>query len=278
MNGPIAQLVALTCHGNAALRQLGGRAPFFPHNSTCKFCDRITFIELQPRLLRTPALHSVASTPDEWFEHLARTGARGLRLLHQPRERSWVSDRMTAGLIGGGAVWTIAVRHERSTRYWKADWMVWNRQAPDQRIWRVGYRSTALRPGSPATGPELRHARREFVDALTRIHAFAEANDSAPFTDCFRRALASLVEPYPAHGYHTDLCPSGMLPADCRAILDAAQSAWVFGGMGSWNDLGFDGAAATTYDEVSRHLYAAMQDAICAAANAADENLPDARA
>jgi hypothetical protein len=278
MNGPIAQLVALTCHGNAALRHLGEGPPFFPNNSTCKFCDRVAFVELHPRLLRAPAQQSVASTPDEWFEHLARTGARGLRLLHQPRQRSWISDRMTAGLIGGGAVWTIAVRDDRSARYWEADWEVWNREAPDQRIWRAVYRSTAPRPGIPAAGPELQHARQQFVDALQRIHAFAEAHDTAPFTDCFRHALESLAEPYPAYGYHTDLCPIGVMPADCRAVLDAAQSAWVFGGMGSWNDLGFDGAAAVEYDEVSSRLYGAIQDAICAAASASDADRPDARA
>jgi hypothetical protein len=47
-------------------------------------------------------------------------------------------------------------------------------------------------------------------------------------------------------------------------MLDAAQSAWVFGGMGSWNDLGFAGAEQKEYERVSKHLYAALTDAICA--------------
>ena len=42
MNGPLAQIVALACHANAAFRE-GKAPPFFPQNSTCRFCDRVSF-------------------------------------------------------------------------------------------------------------------------------------------------------------------------------------------------------------------------------------------
>jgi hypothetical protein len=84
MNGTIAQLIALVCHANAALR--GTRLPpFFPANSTCKFCDRIAFTELKKPLFRAPQEQVVAPTPDAWFEHLRNTGAHGVRLLHGPQ-------------------------------------------------------------------------------------------------------------------------------------------------------------------------------------------------
>jgi len=35
-------------------------------------------------------------------------------------------------------------------------------------------------------------------------------------------------------------------------MLDAIRSAWVFGGMGSWNDLGFEGDAEREYEEVEK--------------------------
>jgi hypothetical protein len=57
-------------------------------------------------------------------------------------------------------------------------------------------------------------------------------------------------------------------------MLDAVQSASVFGEMGSWNDLGFDGDAQAKYEEVSARLYAALNDAICAAANESDAPPP----
>lgn len=47
MNGPIAQLVALTCHANALLRGQTNPPRFFPAHSTCNVCDRISFVEIK---------------------------------------------------------------------------------------------------------------------------------------------------------------------------------------------------------------------------------------
>ena len=62
----------------------------------------------------------------------------------------------------------------------------------------------------------------------------------------------------------------GTLPDSTLAILDAAQSGWVFGGMGSWNDMAFHGEVEKEYARVSERLYSAITDAICAAANETD--------
>ena len=268
MNGPIAQLVALACHGNGFLRR-GPGTPFFPDNSTCRFCDRVIFVERRRRWFAHDQETRVAESPDAWFAHLARTGARGLRLSHGVRGVPRISDRMSAGLIGGGAVWTIAARHDDAVRHWSADWEVWDRNAPEQRIWRVTYRRGSTDRPQPLEN-DVAHAHVKLAEALQRIHAFAAAHDCSPFTESFRRALDSLAAPYPLHGYHADLCPADVATTMSRALLDAAQSAWVFGGMGSWNDLGFDGDAAREYDEASALLYSAIQDAICAAANEGD--------
>ena len=46
-----------------------------------------------------------------------------------------------------------------------------------------------------------------------------------------------------------------MAPLPAAQLLGAAQSAWVFGGMGSWNDLGFEGEDQALYDRLSEELY-----------------------
>ncbi|HEV2282942.1 MAG TPA: hypothetical protein VGX75_11215 [bacterium] len=51
-------------------------------------------------------------------------------------------------------------------------------------------------------------------------------------------------------------------------MLDACQSAWVFGGTGSWNDLAFDGAVQVEYAQTTERLVLTTCDAIQAAANA----------
>jgi len=46
MNGPIAQMVALACHANAAVR--GRRVQgFLEANSTCRHCDEVSFFEFR---------------------------------------------------------------------------------------------------------------------------------------------------------------------------------------------------------------------------------------
>ena len=49
-----------------------------------------------------------------------------------------------------------------------------------------------------------------------------------------------------------------------------AAASWVFGGMGSWNDIGFvpDDPMAPEYESVSADLYSAVLAALGAAANA----------
>jgi hypothetical protein len=68
--------------------------------------------------------------------------------------------------------------------------------------------------------------------------------------------------------YHKDLAADGVTPQLATCLLDACQSAWVFGGMGSWNDMGFEGAEKTEYDRVSDHLFTTLNETIQSAANA----------
>ena len=58
---------------------------------------------------------------------------------------------------------------------------------------------------------------------------------------------------------------NGVLSGAARTILDACQSAWVFGGMGTWNDLAFPDEDQKLYLRASDALFRAIIDAIVAA-------------
>jgi hypothetical protein len=266
MNGTIAQIVALNCHANAAIR--GGSGPkFFPDNSTCKFCDSVTFTEVSQGWFRRRREVVVATTPDKWFEHLLATGANNVRLFRTPQNESLASDRMLAGLVGGGGIWTMEVVHtDGRVMHWTAGWDVWNQNAPEQRIWRVGYGGCSARRQTPSTQPPLADVHQSLLLALQRIEAFASQQQCTEFAESFQKAIRSLTTPE-RNAYHHDLAPTGTLPDDAEAILDACQSAWVFGGMGSWNDIGFDGDAQSEYESASESLFVAVTEAICAAVN-----------
>jgi hypothetical protein len=64
-----------------------------------------------------------------------------------------------------------------------------------------------------------------------------------------------------------DLLPAAY-PAAARMLSATASAAWVFGGMGSWNDLSFQGPLREQYERVSEDLYLAALDALVAATNA----------
>ena len=62
-------------------------------------------------------------------------------------------------------------------------------------------------------------------------------------------------------------------PREARRLIAKASRAWVFGGMGSWNDLGFeDETKRTEHAEISRLLFATVLQACLAAVNC---ELPD---
>jgi hypothetical protein len=67
--------------------------------------------------------------------------------------------------------------------------------------------------------------------------------------------------------YHKDLAPHGLLSRPASQLLAACQAAWAFGGMGSWNDMSFQGAEQRRYERLSYELYALINRAICAATN-----------
>jgi hypothetical protein len=52
--------------------------------------------------------------------------------------------------------------------------------------------------------------------------------------------------------------------------LKAAQYAWVFGGMGSWNDGGVPKGLEVEYERVSTQLYDALNEAIAKAVSSSE--------
>ena len=257
MNHPIAQFVALTCYANASLR--GRTVPaFFPGNSTCRFCDSVEFVG-PPDGLGGIARPKVAGTPGAWFLRLTTAGVSAVRLSRALP--AWISSADAWGM-------DAARRDGRSAR-WSSRWEVWNQNAPDRRIWRVRDTCAADERGSDQPAGPLAAAADRLRAALDEIHRFAERHRCGALTAWFAKAIETLDSGGTTlRGYHRDLAPNGCLPALATSVLDACQSAWVFGGTGSWNDLAFDGAVQVEYAQTTERLVLTTCDAIQAAANA----------
>lgn len=274
MQGTIAQLIALTIWGNQALGESASfdGSGFYPSNSTFVFCEYVRFVDLRRKGAAWEQV-PYASDPLAWFEHIEHDGAYTLRMIYEPSNgvgagNQAIPDRMLAGFIGGGGRWLIEAVKPAASDYWQARWEVGDRDRQDQKIWRVTYGRIAVDAPSSQSRFDADEIKQQLAANLPKIAAFARAHHEERFAEIFDSALARLNSPHPLEGlYHVDIAPKNVLPEIAEQLLGAAQAAWVFGGMGSWNDMGFEGEDQVQYEALSDELYRLLNAAFVAAAN-----------
>jgi len=268
MNGTIAQITSLTCYGNAFIQgyEMGD---FFPTNSTCIFCDKVNFITFIKNFLGKWKEKEIAKTPDEWFKVIKNMGARGIRLSRTSQNAPKITDRMSAGFVGGGGTWSMeVVLAGNRSQFWIPRWEVCNKDEPEKRIWHVTYGCISEKDTVQEQFTSLQVIESRLSQALSEIYSFSKNHNCGGFTQWFADAIDTIdSEGKNLHGYHKDLAPDGYLSHNEKIILDACQKSWVFGGMGSWNDLGFDGVDQVEYERVSEQLFNVVNEAIIVGVN-----------
>ena len=277
MQGTVAQVVSLVTYGNQYLSNGGDSlvSDFYPSNSTFKFCKMVSFIDLvQDKKKCVPIPYS--NDPITWFSHLAKEKYKTLRISYFKSGRTDVPDRMLAGFVGGGGKWLIEAIGPQGSDFWEANWIVGNKDDPDKKVWLVAYRrvaaSESTRSFSALDPAALKATLKRNLGAIL---GFCRKNKIEAFPKFFETALLSLDSDSPLDGVgYPGIVPKHALSLDARQLLGAAQAAWVFGGMGSWNDLGFTGEEKTIYDGLSEELYLLIINAILYATNTSNNRAP----
>ena len=267
MQGPTENALMLTAAGNAFLAGRDMRG-FWPDAPTFQFLKLCEFRLPPPSGNDADEYPLRASDPLAWFATL-KPWCKGLRLhftKHKrgPNQQIDAPDRMLAAFVGGGPRWLIEAVGEIESELWEGFHRLGDRQDPDRRIWlctHVLQGKIATKDVVPARFPE---ALDDLRAALPAIEAYAREEKYDNFADCFTRAREALdgskVEAAP---WVDDLVRYTGFDQRQLGVLMAINHAWVFGGMGSWNDLG----GGERYDEVSEALYNALNDCISALAN-----------
>lgn len=272
MHGELAQAIALAAHGSAWLAGITTDASprLETDNSTFRYVRRVRF-ELRGSFLR----RRPTAAPDvgQWLE-----GAHEREI-----ERFWLSipepdvatigglalpERMLVGLAGAGRWSLVGTSSEGSPEMWRASWSVGDPDAHDQRIWEVDYHGKRLVRSFAPLQPEVSASSKRLKAALERAEAFARNHELDLWADWLAdaRRLGDAEDPEPP--YHPDLLPARGFDHRARQLLAMATRSWVFGGMGSWNDLGFATREQTDeYHDVSAELYSAVLRAFVAAVN-----------
>jgi hypothetical protein len=265
VNGELAQLVALAAHGNAWLAGPHDRpAPDLERtSSTFQHVSRVTF-RFAPTLATGGEVGAVA----DWLAGERRLATLRLRL-QTPVPRTGSSRRLgrlpdrIASSFSGGVDWGLIAEGQRTRRAW---WPHWTFQpAPDiQRgSWHVSYDEGRVPRSGLKPARDVASAMSTMLAAIERAAAFAATQDWDDWRDWLSSAAVATVP-----RFHPDLLPVDAYSADARRLVAIAASAWVFGGMGSWNDLSFDDPdAEAEYRRVIDRLWPALCSAVAAAAN-----------
>ena len=253
MQVSIIRDLALVVVGNG---MIAGHAPrhFWPDNNLFRYSKECVFLDKD---------HSViAADPNAWLARIAKD-FDGLWLDYAERKK-WVSDRMTVGFVGGGRRWLIGAVKGDTTELWEGGDELGDKKAPNHKIWNSGYvRLDADWKQKREPAPSLAEIRTALDDTLQQIGAFARKVKVDNFAQCFEdahKALTARPRPDP-------MLAGAVLPEDAAQLWSAIGSAWVFGGMGSWNDMGFDGEDNTTYETLSDRLFSELNEAVAAVAN-----------
>ena len=271
MVGTLAQTIALTAYGNDYLLNGHIHIDFNSSNTTFQFCNRVDFRELKKVLFSSKHKEKiVANNPTEWFAYLKANGCKHLALYYEcSKEQSVEKDYKLSGFIGGGGTWYIEAMYNGYSRYWTSRWEVTNKNALDRKIWAVNYNMLSelkptnnLRIDEQLVKDELKHTLNEITD-------FALKQNFQYWAEQFDKARTILDSALPEeHYYHKDLIPLDNYLLLEKQLLFSAGSAWVFGGMGSWNDLGCDNEEDNkTYDRLSSKLYSNINKAIISSIN-----------
>jgi len=263
VHGELAQLIAISAHGSAWLAGRSGDAPpgLQQANSTFQYVRQVQF-ELERSLLRKPV---VQSDLVGWLAEARRRGVT--RLWLAVPGGSELPDRHLISVAGTATWFAVATANDRPIEVWRPSWAVGDPDAPDRRIWDVTYhgrRSTEIAPAhvNPAA------AMDRLTAAIRDAESFAAAEGMDEWAAIFGAALRLVDATDPVPPYHPDMFPPTAFGRSARHLLATATRAFVFGGMGSWNDLGFESADSNSaYERVSSALYDAVLQAFIAAVN-----------
>lgn len=264
MQGTIFQILVLVTHGNMVL---SGQpvADFYPQHDSFKFDEYVKFVDLE-RDGNAWNEKPFADDPNEWLAKLKSQQCRGLRVQRIPTDTKDVSDRMSVALVGGGGRWLIETVCPGGSDYWEAKWEVGDANRPDQKIWRVTYGRIARNQKTATTNiPSVDGLSAELGQTLQDAIAFSTKHKLDWFGKAFESGYSALkAESEPELN---GIALKGQLPLPASRLLSASQAAWVFGGMGSWNDLGFDGDDQRQYEAISDNLFRLINSSLIATAN-----------
>ena len=258
MNMELAQLVSLTCHGNAYLAAKAGAQPPEILRDVDAF-DGIIRIKFVVRIDSDGKEQLISEGTAGWYRYLKDHKSRRIRIvpISWKDARPDLPDRVASFFAGSGS-WVLLSEGTKANLIWTP---LYTESGKGEALTFMG---TPIDEPLPEFSADLAAAEENLRKALTDILEFTKKEGLGKNWEAiFTNALFILDSEGESHVRISALLPEGAYSHRARRLMAAASEAWVFGGMGSWNDMG----GGEGYAKVSDGLYTAMIDAIITATN-----------
>jgi len=261
MKDEIAQIMALVAFGNAYLQ---GKQVSFEKNHPAAFhYDNIRFVESLPEdLLARKTI--IAKNPNEWFRLLKENKVNRLYLSFKSSSSIGLDDHISSAFVGGGSQWYIIAEKGDKCDIWQTKWQM---EFGDLKVYYYLLLKNVDLPKLPKT--TLEQAKKYLAEILKDMIDFTNVNNLENWVNVFQKAQDLLSTEDSLLLIQKDFFPNDCFDLEAKQILTASDQAWVFGGMGSWNDV----VHVNNYDLYTR-LSANLYDTLCKAMIAAINSYP----
>jgi hypothetical protein len=262
MNGSLAQIVCLVSHGNSYLN--GGNVDL-SKNTTFQHVSRIEFA----RYKNNKAKHGkvIARNVSDWFTFLRSLNVTRLWTIAFDWQNEAIPEHV-ADHFANYVQRTIQADLPNGFELWYPKWSTVGHSK--RAGWRVEYRSLMFSDSQALPVQKMSLVKNHLKKAVSQAEAFSKREDvnESYWATWFTKSLELLDSSAPTVPYHNDVLPASGYSLEARQILASATQAHVFGGMGSWNELGFEKPEIhQEYERVSKELYAAIKYSILMASN-----------
>ncbi len=188
----------------------------------------------------------LAKSPNEWFRYLKNEGYNRLYLLYIPNS---LPD------------WKILALKEEKNDIWS--YKVVMEHGGPKNFFFIEKSELGLPEIAVVSLEETKMKLRKILEEMI---AFTISNELKNWQSIFERAKFRLSNNHDEEILKKGFLPEGCYKIEARQIISACDEAWVFGGMGSWNDI-ILGQNGQGYRQLTDKLYSTLYASLTSAIN-----------
>ncbi len=261
MSSELERYVALVTSANVYLNS--DEKKYNLDRTITEYCHGVEFIE-NPLPGIPGSIMTIASDVMKWFNHLRNDGSERVRLHYNPSTRDDIPQNIKTEIIANSSSWLFETQYGDSSRLYIN--VVNLQKLGISQLWKTYF---VLLKGAcknlDDTSLSVNESIEHLDSILTMLCNFADRFEHTKhWVDNFTWSRQILSK---SNLSSIDLIPNDIYSKDAYRLLEAALSSWVFGGMGSWNDLAFNGDDANQYTSLTRQLYEAICTSIVSVVN-----------